>query len=207
MTVQDKQKPSLHAETPELLDIEGALKRLAGKQWIYFRILEQFVSDCSRFSETMGRCLANQDRKGAERLAHKMKGAAGQTGAKALYGMAPELQQVVATQPTDIAIGKLAEFGKLIDQTITVVNEFLLSQGIQTEPAPRPLCEPEKIPSAALLESIRQHASTGRFSQVERIIDDLESKDSDYATFCEGIRRHTRNYDDAAIAAYINRWR
>lgn len=214
MTVQEQSKSTLGnpqatplpPEAPVLLDVDGALKRLAGKQWIYFRILEQFVSDCSNFAETLDRCLAKEDRKGAERLAHKMKGAAGQAGASALFVMAPELQQIVATQPTDVATRKLAEFGTIIQQTVAVINDFLVSQGLQTDPGPKPLTEPQKIPQAALLESIREHASMGRFSQVERIIDDLESKDRDYIAFCEGIRKHIRKYDETAIAAYINRW-
>lgn len=190
-----------------LLDVDGAVKRLAGKQWIYHRILEQFVSDCRGFTKTMGRCLARQDREGAMRLAHKMKGAAGQTGAKALYEMAPELQQVVGTQPTDMAMEKLAEFETCIGQTIGAVNDFLLSQGVQAAPDHQLVSKPEKVPTSTILESIRHHVSMGRFSQVERIIDDLENSDRAYTAFCEGIRRHIRAYDEAAIAAYIDRWR
>jgi len=190
-----------------LLDVDRAVTRLAGKLWIYLRILEQFVTDCSGFTESMGQCLAKQDRKGAMRLAHKMKGAAGQTGAKALYEMAPELQKVVGTQPIDIALEKLAEFEKRIQQTVAAINVFLLSQGVQTAPDPQPLSEPPKIPPDDFLESIQHHALKGRFSQLERIINDLEGKDRDFAVFCEVIRKHIRNYDEAAIAAYIDRWR
>jgi HPt (histidine-containing phosphotransfer) domain-containing protein len=207
MADQNKQRHPLPQENSILLDVDGAVERLAGKQWIYHRILEQFVSDCRGFTETMGRCLANQDRDGAVRLAHKMKGAAGQTGAKALYEMAPDLQQVVGTQPTDMAMQKLAEFEICIGQTIGAVNDFLLSQGVQTPPDRQPVSEPEKVPAGKILESIRHHVSMGRFSQVERIIDGLENSDRAYAAFCEGIRRHIRTYDEAAIAAYIDRWR
>ena len=207
MADQNKQKHPLPQENSVLLDVDGAVKRLAGKVWIYHRILEQFVFDCRGFAETMGQCLANQDREGAMRLAHKMKGAAGQTGAKALYEMAPELQRVVGTQPTGIAVEKLAEFEKRIEQTIGAINDFLLSQGVQTDLHLQPVSEPEKVPSATILESIRHHVSMGRFSQVERIIDGLEDNDRAYAAFCEGIRRHIRAYDEAGIAAYINRWR
>lgn len=207
MADQNKQRHPLPQENSILLDVNAAVKRLAGKQWIYHRILEQFVFDCRGFTETMGRCLARQDRQGAMRLAHKMKGAAGQTGAKTLYEMAPELQQVVGTQPTDMAMEKLAEFEKCIEQTIGAVNDFLLSQGVQTVPDLKPVSEPEKVPAGTILESIRHHVSMGRFSQVEHIIDGLEKGDRAYAAFCEGIRRHIRAYDEAAIAAYIDRWR
>jgi HPt (histidine-containing phosphotransfer) domain-containing protein len=207
MPDQYKQGHLLPQQNPMLLDVDGAVKRLAGKQWIYHRILEQFVSDCRGFTETMGRCLANQDRDGAVRLAHKMKGAAGQTGAKALYDMAPELQQVVGTQPPHMAVEKLAEFETCIEQTIGAVNDFLLSQGVQTTPDRQPVSEPEKVPAGTILESIRHHVSMGRFSQVERIIDGLENSDRAYTAFCEGIRRHIRAYDEAAIADYIDRWR
>ncbi|BBO91525.1 Hpt domain-containing protein [Desulfosarcina ovata] len=206
MTVQDKQESPLQPDAPVLLDVDGAMTRLGRKEWIYIKILEQFVFDYSHFAETMGRCLAKQDRKGAERLTHKMKGAAGQIGAEALYVMAPALRQMVATQPTEVATGKLAEFEGLVKQTVAVINSFLVSKGIRTDLGFQPLGEPEMIPQAGLLESIRQHASMGRFSRIERIIDDLERKNCNYETFCVGMRKHIRAYDEAAIAAYIDRW-
>ncbi|BBO83338.1 hypothetical protein DSCO28_39040 [Desulfosarcina ovata subsp. sediminis] len=206
MTVQYKQESPLQPESPVLLDVDRAMKRLGGKEWIYIRILQQFVIDCRHFAETIGRCLARQDRRGAERLAHKMKGGAGQIGAEALYVMAPALRQMVATQPTEVAIGELAEFEGLIKQTVAVIKAFLVSKGIRTDLESQPLGEPERIPQAGLLESIRQHASMGRFSRIERIIDDLERKNRNYETFCAGMRKHIRTYDEAAIAAYIDRW-
>ena len=206
MTVQDNQPHPLHSEAPVLLDIDGAMKRLGGKEWIYVRILEQFVSDCSHFADMMSRYLAEQNRKGAERLVHKMKGAAGQIGADALYAMVPVLQQMVATQPDDVVIGKIAEFEVCIRQTVAAINAFLVSRGIRADSLSHPLGRPEKIPQADLLESIRQHASMGRFSHIERIIADLERKDCNYKMFCSDMRKHLRTYDEAAIAAYIDRW-
>ena len=116
--------PPVPPEGPELLDVDGALKRLGGKRWIYARVLHQFISDCSHFVETMGHCLANQDRQGIARLTHKMKGATSQVGATALYTMTLELERAVARPSTDIAIENLIAFEKRIQQTVASINDF-----------------------------------------------------------------------------------
>ncbi len=198
--------PPVPPEGPELLDVDGALKRLGGKRWIYARVLHQFISDCSHFVETMGHCLANQDRQGIARLTHKMKGATSQVGATALYTMTLELERAVARPSTDIAIENLIAFEKRIQQTVASINDFIVSQEMQTESVTQPSSQPGKRPPADLLESIRRLASEGRFSQIERRIDMLEREDRDTKPFCEGVREHIRKYDEAALIAYINRW-
>ena len=63
--------------------------------------------------------------------------------------------------------------------------------------------KPEKMPPQAVIEEIARKVEWGDYRGLERILQDLVDKDSDYGGFCSRIREYARNYEDEAILEYI----
>ena len=76
------------------LDAKGGLSRVGGNQKLYLRLLRQFV-DRSPVVEQITEALGTGDRPLAERLAHTLKGVAGNIGATQVQFAAGALEKVI----------------------------------------------------------------------------------------------------------------
>jgi two-component system sensor histidine kinase/response regulator len=81
----------------EGLDAADGLARVAGNLRLYLKLLRQFADEQSRAPEEIARALAAGDRKLAERLAHTVKGVAGNLGAREIQPLAASLEKAVAS--------------------------------------------------------------------------------------------------------------
>jgi PAS domain S-box-containing protein len=79
----------------EGIDIAGALNRVAGNKRLYRRLLEQFAEKESDTDMRIGDALSKGDREGAERLAHTLKGLAGNLGIKGVQASAAQLEKAI----------------------------------------------------------------------------------------------------------------
>jgi PAS domain S-box-containing protein len=80
------------AGTPGL-DVAAGVDRLYGKQDVYLRLLRTMVQSHCHDMALVAACLVKQDRDGARRCAHNLKGVAATLGATALAGAAERLEQ------------------------------------------------------------------------------------------------------------------
>lgn len=81
----------------EGIDTEGALRRLGGKRERYEALLRKFADKQSGTITTVRAALAADDRVGAEREIHSLKGAAGSLGAIGIAEAAAEAEQSLKT--------------------------------------------------------------------------------------------------------------
>ncbi len=74
--------PAVESELPQIegIDIAGGLKRVAGNKRLYRSLLEQFAGKQAGVAAQIAEALGNGDRALAERLAHTVKGVAGNIG-------------------------------------------------------------------------------------------------------------------------------
>jgi len=79
----------------EGLDTADGLLRVAGNKNLYLKLLRQFVASEHDAPSRIRERLANQDRATAERMAHTVKGVAGNLGAKAVQSAAADLEHAV----------------------------------------------------------------------------------------------------------------
>ncbi|MFM2092883.1 MAG: hypothetical protein RIS70_7, partial [Planctomycetota bacterium] len=75
------------------LDTSDGLSRVAGNRKLYLKILRKFVDQQGAAVSEVAGALAQGDRVLAERIAHTLKGVAGNIGAKALYAAAGQLEK------------------------------------------------------------------------------------------------------------------
>ena len=103
--------PATEAEAvaaPELPNIEGldclaGLRTMNGDKALYLRMLERFAQGQADFIGACESALNKADWASATRLAHTLKGNAGNIGAKALQALAETLEEACATQAPDAA--------------------------------------------------------------------------------------------------------
>jgi two-component system sensor histidine kinase/response regulator len=92
---------AMPAALPEQLpgvDMQLGLRRVLGKPALYLSMLRKFVAGQSRFGATVEQALDAQDWAQAERLAHTLKGVAGNIGAVELQARAGELEAALKAQ-------------------------------------------------------------------------------------------------------------
>jgi two-component system sensor histidine kinase/response regulator len=118
------------------LDTSEGLRRVLGKKSLYLSMLRKFVSGQKDFGEQVKGALASGDMKQAERIAHTLRGVAGNIGATEIQAVASALESAIkyerpsaeidnllgdVCRPLDILIEELAN--KLQSEaTNTVVN-------------------------------------------------------------------------------------
>jgi PAS domain S-box-containing protein len=77
------------------IDVAGALRRVAGNERLYRRLLQQFAVKESDTDMRIGEALSRGDREGAERLAHTLKGLAGNLGIGGVQAAAARLEKAI----------------------------------------------------------------------------------------------------------------
>jgi two-component system sensor histidine kinase/response regulator len=90
------------ADPSDLPDVEGldataGFKRTGGNRALYLDLLRQFAERQADAPARIAAAMAAKDRKTAERIAHTVKGVAGNVGFGALAASAGELEQALAT--------------------------------------------------------------------------------------------------------------
>ena len=93
--------PTAAAEADELPDVPGlntaeGLVRVAGNKKLYRKLLRQFSDTEADAAQRIAAALAENDRALAERLAHTVKGVAGNIGAPAVQNAAANLEKAIA---------------------------------------------------------------------------------------------------------------
>jgi two-component system sensor histidine kinase/response regulator len=133
-----------HVDLPpvEGLAIEDGLRRVGGNRKLYRKLLGQFAEQQARAPEAIAEALAQGDVATAERLAHTLKGVAGNIGAMPVQAAAAELEKAIRDRaPSETALINVREvLGPLVAQ--------LKSSTATEEVAPVAAADPAAIKAA-----------------------------------------------------------
>jgi two-component system sensor histidine kinase/response regulator len=112
--------------TIEGLDIPDGLGRVSGNRVLYFKLLRQFVDQQTSAPSQIIEALSRNDKAQAARLAHTVKGVAGNLGARAIQRSAAALEEAIAVQEpsTDLEV-PLQELRASLEQLARGVNRLL----------------------------------------------------------------------------------
>ncbi|NOR80631.1 MAG: response regulator, partial [Methyloprofundus sp.] len=96
----------LDLELPQLIgiDCDAGLAITQGNKKLYRRLLIKFLQSEQNFTEQFKRALLSDDVDAATRVAHTLKGAAGNIGAHEIYKAASDLEQICQTKGDNEAI-------------------------------------------------------------------------------------------------------
>jgi len=113
----------------EGLDTADGLRRVAGNRSLYLKLLRQFVADQGEATAPIAAALERSDAPAIERLAHTVKGVAGNLGAHQVQEVAAALERAVATESPAVDLRlRLNEFGTTLADFITRLRAALPPQ-------------------------------------------------------------------------------
>ncbi len=116
------------------IDTADGLRRVGGNVALYRKLLRDFEKRHGEDAKLFTRLLEQGDKNEARRLAHTLKGAAGNLGAKSLYHTCKKLEQRI---PHGVAANDVAELQAKLDEVMTGIRTLPESVTTGTEEASR----------------------------------------------------------------------
>jgi PAS domain S-box-containing protein len=111
------------------LDAKDGLNRVAGNRKLYLKLLRQFVERQGPAVAQISEAMAKGDIALAERLAHTVKGVAGNLGARPIQEVAGKLEKAIAAKtPPAKLTPVLKEFGSALDDFVNRLRTALPSE-------------------------------------------------------------------------------
>lgn len=163
--VSAKSKPSQSnipqsAEIPNIegLDTADGLTRLAGNKTLYMKLLRQFADEQVSSPDQIDQALKNDDSSVAERLAHTVKGVAGNLGAKAVQQAAAALEKAIAGKKKLSAISApLSTFRSTLHDFLGRLTTALPKTAATGTPAPEMSRPPDPERMKRVVEEMISH--------------------------------------------------
>ena len=150
------------------LDTNDGLTRVAGNRKLYLKLLRQFVEQQGPAVGEITTALAAGDLALAERLAHTLKGVAGNIGAKSVHGVAAALEKVIHSKAPAAEV-------EAAKQQVTAVLDPLLAGlkvslgAVATEPTP--------AAAAAQVDPVKSRESA---AQLTRLLAEFDPGAADF---------------------------
>ncbi len=117
------------------LDTKDGLARVAGNRKLYLKLLRQFAEQQGPVLEQISAALAQGDATLAERLAHTLKGVAGNIGAKAAHAAAGALEKLIRDRAASVEVDSAkAQIAAVLDPLVAKLQSAL-SSSVQGGPA------------------------------------------------------------------------
>jgi two-component system sensor histidine kinase/response regulator len=152
------------------LDTNDGLTRVAGNRKLYLKLLRQFVEQQGPAVAEIAAALTAGDVALAERLAHTLKGVAGNIGAKSVHGVAAVLEKVIRGKaPAAEVESAKQQVAAALNQLIAGLNAGLSSPAAKPVVAtPAPMVDPVKsLETAAHLSKLLSEFDPGAGDFIE----------------------------------------
>jgi nitrogen fixation negative regulator NifL len=150
------------------LDTKDGLARVGGNRKLYLKLLRQFTEQQGPALGQISGAMSGGDAALAERLAHTLKGVAGNIGAKTVQNAAGTLEKAIRARAA-------AEELEAAKQQLSAVLEPLLAalQTTVTEPAPQ-------SPAGATVPPANPEQSREAVAQMKRLLSEFDPGAADY---------------------------
>lgn len=154
------------------LDVKDGLNRVAGNRKLYLKLLRQFVTEQANAADQIREQLQAGEVDGAKRIAHTIKGVAGNLGAKAVQKVAAELEKAVGEGDGSARVESLQ---RDLNTAITALFEPICAKqeegrpGPQAEPAPQPVMSIDREQLRPIIETLRKQLFECDLSATETI--------------------------------------
>ena len=106
------------------LDYREGMTLLGGNGELYFRLLGKFIDTYAAFADDFQRAENDQDRDAAARLAHSLKGSAGNIAARLIAEKAGDLESAVRRKDESARTEALESLTALLDPFILALQEY-----------------------------------------------------------------------------------
>jgi two-component system, sensor histidine kinase and response regulator len=151
------------------LDAVQGLRRVAGNRKLYLRLLRQFVDGQVDAAERIGESLQRGERQVAERLAHTVKGTAGNLAAGLVQAAAGALEKAIRDGVEAVSLESLrARLGEALARLASALEPWLADP--DPEAAPLPVAAAPPRDPAVLKDAVERWA---------RLLAECDAKTSD----------------------------
>jgi signal transduction histidine kinase/CheY-like chemotaxis protein len=138
---------------PAALDMKGGLSRVAGNQALYHKLLRQFVEQQASAVQQIQEALDTNDVALAERLAHTLKGVAGNIGATQVQSTAGVLEKAIRDgAPAANVQSAMRQVATTLTPVIAEIGNTLNANPVEVpkQPATNPVVDPAQTREAAI---------------------------------------------------------
>jgi two-component system sensor histidine kinase/response regulator len=159
------------------LDTRDGLGRVGGNAKLYLRLLRDFAEQQSGVATRIGDALAASDVAGAERLAHTLKGLAGNLGAKDVQARAGALERLIRdrAQAHDVETAR-QEVGAVLEPMTAALRAALGSgSGDRSAPSPSAVDPGRARETGQRLRALLSESDPGAGDFVDAHRDDLRA--------------------------------
>ena len=108
----------------EGVDADSGLQRIAGNKRLYRDLLSQFVVRQQSIGNRIKEALETGDHNQAERLAHSLKGVAGNLGINQIFVLAGTLESAIRESPAGTK-GLIEELTSALERQIRIIRAVL----------------------------------------------------------------------------------
>ncbi len=181
------------------VDTALGLRRAAGKDTLYRKLLATFVKDQADSVAQLRAAVRNSDRSTAIRIAHTVRGAAGTIGATALQELAETLEAALGSSSEPPADATLDTLDAAVGAVVAAIDRALAASTNDSETATAPL-DPAVLQS---LESLLANDDTAAIGLLDSHAAALRETlgEARYAA----LRAAADDYDFAAALAALRR--
>ncbi|MBF0188244.1 MAG: response regulator, partial [Magnetococcales bacterium] len=148
------------------IDTAAGLATTQGDETLFRRLLGKFFNSQAGFLDDYRHALASDDREGAIRLAHTLKGVAGNLGARQIQEAAKELEHATVNSKTAESIDPLLEATGEALATVIEGLRPMMTENVSTS-EPRQAIDKEAVKT--LLHQIRNHLEASDSEAADRI--------------------------------------
>jgi len=185
--------PTLPAELPGI-DVDDGLRRLGGNTRLYRDILVRLATDFADAVAAMEQLVAAGDLAGASRLAHSLKGVAGNVGARQLAAAAAEAEASCAPQSGVDCLPVV----RAIEEPLRVVVNGLAVLRRQSDASAAPAAAAGSVAQlpAALQQQLHAAAASADIDRLGELVEQVAAHDAALAT---ELRRLIDNFEYEAL--------
>ncbi len=195
-------------DLPESLpgfNLAAGLKRLAGNQRLYRKLLLDFGSKYSEAASEIRTALEDEDFKQAHSLVHNLKGLAGNLAADDLQAATIEIEKLIKGEPklsfpSEPLSQKLSALEATLGTALKAVQ--ILGPGDPVEPPSPSVGNVPDVSTEIIKEftgHIREAAEMGDIGQVESIAAEWKSRSDGLADICDQFQKLTEDFDFEGI--------
>ena len=197
-TVVEKQEQSpIPDPLPEIsgIDTESGLKRVGGNQKLYRKLLVRFREDYTTIVKQIKEAYLSGDHELATRLAHTIKGVAGNIGAAGIYDLAREVENAVKQDDT----AEAEKYLSALSSQLKPIFKILEQVSLQTpEPAKAKEGDGKADPRFVLeiLKEMQPHLKKRNPKKCTQAMEKLECKNvppelkADMLTLCGHLQKY-----------------
>jgi signal transduction histidine kinase/CheY-like chemotaxis protein len=110
------------------ISVKTGLNKVDGNQKLYRKLLVKFRRNYETVADDIRNALEVDDPETATRLAHTIKGLAGNLGAEDLYREAAYLETAIRKDPSEKSVGQLDVFSKALDLVLNSIADLELAK-------------------------------------------------------------------------------